>query len=589
MFAIKSILSVLLLLITSTAFAAGPYVKGELLVQLSTKAVKANVDKAIKANGGEILEEIPQLRVKRIRVPEKNLYKVKAALEKNPNFTFVEENFTAQGMLIPDDTHFPSQWHHTKIISRLAWDMGTGSADIPIAIIDSGIDPDHPDLMAKLQPGYNFLGNNTDTHDVLGHGTAVAGSAGALSNKAVGVAGVAWKNPLMPLVVLSSSNWATYSNISRAIIYAVDHGVKVINISIGGTSYSSTLDNAINYAWNNGALVFACAANYNTSTRYYPAACTHAVAVAATDLSDNKASFSNYGDWITLSAPGVSIKTTNNGGGYGYWNGTSFSSPITAATAALVWSANPQLTHEEVLQILKNSADDLGEYGFDNTFGYGRINAYNAMTEALNNQPTLDTEPPSLVLTSPGDNQTVSGNVSIAASASDNVAVEKVEFRLDGELLATDSTVPYTMTWDASSRGSGYYTVEAMAFDTSGNASLVDTAQVFVEEQVIQEPVGEEPVGEVVDSLPPIVSILAPTSGSTLDKKGVFVLGLATDESGVVEMKVYVDGKLESTQLTNEIKWRWNTRKASKGDHTLRIEAKDQSGNTGFDERVVYK
>ena len=281
MFTIKSILSVLLLLITSTAFAAGPYVKGELLVQQTVKATKANVDKAIKANGGEILEEIPQLRVKRIRVPEKNLYKVKAALEKNPNFTFVEENFTAQGMLIPDDTHFPSQWHHTKIISRLAWDMGTGSADIPIAIIDSGIDPDHPDLMAKLQPGYNFLGNNTDTHDVLGHGTAVAGSAGAISNNAVGVAGVAWKNPLMPLVVLSSSNWATYSNISRAIIYAVDHGVKVINISIGGTSFSSTLDNAINYAWNNGALVFACAANYNTSTRYYPAACTHAVAVAA--------------------------------------------------------------------------------------------------------------------------------------------------------------------------------------------------------------------------------------------------------------------------------------------------------------------
>ena len=594
MFASKTVLSVLLLLITSTAFAAGPFVKGELLIQQSVKANKANVDKAIKDHGGAVIEELPQIRMKRIRVPEKNFHKVKDALAKNPNFEIVEENFIAQGMLVPDDPHFASQWHHTKILSHLAWEMGTGSTEIPIAIVDSGIDPDHPDLMAKLQPGYNFLGNNDDTHDVLGHGTAVAGSAGALSNNATGVAGVAWKNPLMPLVVLNSSNWATYSNISRAIIYAVDRGVKVINISIGGSSYSSTLDNAVNYAWNNGALVFACAANYNTSTRYYPAACTNAIAVAATNSYDNKASFSNYGDWITLAAPGVSIKTTNNGGGYGTWNGTSFASPITAATAALVWSANPQLTHVEVLDILKNSADDLGAVGFDNTFGHGRINANNAMLEALNYQSTLDTEPPSVTLTSPGNNQTVSGSVTISAAANDNVAVAKVEFRVNGALLATDTTLPYTTTWDASSSGNGYYTVEVMAFDGSGNISPADTAQVFVEEPVVDEPVVkdpivDEPADEVADSLPPIVTITAPSSGATLDNKGVFVQALASDENGVVEMKVFVDGQLESTQLANEIKWRWNTRKMSKGEYALRVEAKDPSGNVGYAEILVYK
>ncbi len=150
MFTIKTILSVLLLLITSTSFAAGPFVKGELLVQQAVKATKANVDKAIKANGGTILDEIPQIRVKRIRVPEKNFAKVKAALAKNPNFTFVEENFLAQGMIVPNDPSFPSQWHHTKIMTPSAWEMGVGSAAIPIAIIDSGVDPDHPDLMAKL-------------------------------------------------------------------------------------------------------------------------------------------------------------------------------------------------------------------------------------------------------------------------------------------------------------------------------------------------------------------------------------------------------------------------------------------------------
>ena len=188
MFAIKSILSVLLLLITSTAFAAGPFVKGELLVQLSTKADKASVHKAIKAHGGEILDEIPQIRVKLIRVPAKNLNKVKEALAKNPNFEFVEENFIAQGMLVPDDPHFASQWHHTTIMSRLAWDLGTGSAEIPVAIIDSGIDHDHPDLADNIMPGYNFVLNNSNTQDNYGHGTKVAGSAVAVSNNATGVA-----------------------------------------------------------------------------------------------------------------------------------------------------------------------------------------------------------------------------------------------------------------------------------------------------------------------------------------------------------------------------------------------------------------
>lgn len=571
------LLSLLLLAFTSTAFAGSPFVKGELLVQHSAKATKANVDKAIQANGGSVLEELPQIRVKRIRVPEKNFNNVKAALANNPNFTFVEENFFAQGMTVPNDPGFPSQWHHAKIMSPSAWSLGVGSTSVPIAIIDSGVDPDHPDLMAKLQPGFNFLGNNTDTHDVLGHGTAVAGSAGAIANNALGVAGVAWNNPIMPLVVLNSDDWATYSNVSSAIIYAVNNGAKVINISLGGSSYSSTLDNAVNYAWNNGALVFASAANYNTSTPYYPAACANAVAVAATDSADNKASFSNYGNWIALTAPGVSILTTSNGGGYGYWNGTSFSSPITAGLAALIWSANPQLTHQQVLDVLKSTADDLGASGFDSVFGHGRINAYNAMMEVMNSQPEADTEAPTVTLTSPVNHATVSGNVAITAVAADNVAVEKVEFRINGALLATDTSSPFATTWNAAAATGGDYLIEAKAFDSSGNVSLADTILVFIEEVVV-----------VSDSLPPAVTVLSPANGATLENKTT-VTASAADENGIVEMRVYVDGKLSATQATGSLTWRWNTRKLSRGAHTLRIEASDPAGNVGMDQIVVYK
>ncbi|OEU75948.1 MAG: alkaline serine protease, partial [Desulfuromonadales bacterium C00003093] len=569
----KTILSFFILFfITSTAFAGGPFVKGELLVQQTVKATKANVDKAMKDNGCDILEDLPQIRVKRIRVPEKNFDKVKAALAKNPNFTFVEENFIAQGMIIPNDPSFYSQWHHTKIMSPSAWELGIGSTAIPIAVIDSGVDPDHPDLVAKLQPGFNFLANNNDTHDVLGHGTAVAGSAGAISNNATGVAGVAWANPIMPLVVLDSSNWATYTNISNAIIYAVNNGAKVVNISIGGSSFSYTLDNAINYAWNNGVLVFASAANYNTSTPYYPAACSNAVAVAATDSADNKASFSNYGDWITITAPGVSILTTNNGGGYGYWSGTSFSSPITAGLAALIWSANPQLSHQQILEILKNSADDLGATGLDSIFGHGRVNAYSAMMEIMNYQPVVDSEAPSVTTTSPADNETIADTISISATANDNVAVEKVEFRINGTLLATDTSAPFAATWNTSEATSGYYTIEVKAFDSSGNSSPADSVQVIIEE-IIE-------VIEVIDNLPPMVTILSPSNGSTLTDKTT-VTASAADENGVAEMKIYVDGVLKTTKTADSIIWRWNTRKLSSGTYEIRVEAKDSAGNIG--------
>ena len=131
----------------------------------------------------------------------------------------------------------------------------------------------------------------------------------------------------MPLVVLDASDYASYSNVANAIIYAADHGVRIINVSISGSSSSSLLQSAIDYAWNKGALVFAAAGNNSSSALTYPAACNHAIAVSSTESNDTFSGFSNYGSWITLSAPGNNILTTNRGGGYGQWQGTSFASP----------------------------------------------------------------------------------------------------------------------------------------------------------------------------------------------------------------------------------------------------------------------
>ena len=170
--------------------------------------------------------------------------------------------------------------------------------------------------------------------------------------------------------------------VAAAIEYAADHGARVINISIGGPNPSALLQSAVDHAWAKGAAIFASAMNYGTGELEYPAACGHVIAVSATDSNDHLASFSNYGNWISLAAPGTNILTTMDGGGYGYWFGTSFSSPIVAGVAALCLAVNPSLTNAALVTLLEQTADDIGNPGKDSSFGWGRINAYRAVRAA---------------------------------------------------------------------------------------------------------------------------------------------------------------------------------------------------------------
>jgi len=187
---------------------------------------------------------------------------------------------------------------------------------------------------------------------------------------------------VMPLVAVDETDFAAYSDIAAAIQYAADRGVRVINISLGGTSPSVLLQTAVNYAWSRGSVVFASAMNDSSANPNYPAACDHAIAVSATDSADQLASYSNYGGWIALSAPGSNILSTMNGGGYGYWFGTSFAAPIAAGVAALVLAIDPNLSATDLVSLLEQNADDLGTPGRDSYFGWGRVNAYRAVRAA---------------------------------------------------------------------------------------------------------------------------------------------------------------------------------------------------------------
>jgi thermitase len=368
---------------------AGDFVKDTLLVQRREASSPSDSRKAFAAHGAAEASEIPQLRVHVLRVPEQAIEKVRAALLRSGQFEFVEREGVAAANAIPLDPMLPSQWHHYTIDMPGAWLNTMGSVNVPIAILDGGVDGTHPDLSSKMIPGYNFVALNTDTADLTGHGTKVAGSAAAATDNGLGVAGVAAKNPIMPIVVMNASSVAYYSSIAKGITYAADRGVRIINISITGTTSSSTLQSAVNYAWSKNAVVFAAAGNASTTAPGYPAACDKVIAVGATDSADLRASYSNYGSWIDIVAPGSNILTTLRGGGYGTTSGTSFASPITAGVGALMLSVRPDLTATQLTELIKSSAKDLGAAGFDIQFGSGRLDANRAVVAALQAADTI--------------------------------------------------------------------------------------------------------------------------------------------------------------------------------------------------------
>jgi len=503
--------------------------------------------------------------VRRLRLPEAVLEQVQAELEKSGLAAFVEKDYLAEGAAVPNDPSYASQWYLAKINASMAWDVSRGNSGEVVAVVDSGVDSTHPDLSGKLAAGWNFLAANEDTSDVLGHGTAVAGAVAAMTDNLAGISGLAWNNRIMPLVVLNSSNYASYSNIAAAIIWAADHGARAINVSIGGTSASSTLQSAVDYAWSKGAVVFASAMNSATSTPAYPAACDKVVAVASTTESDTLASFSNYGTWIDVTAPGTSILTTRRGGDYSYWQGTSFSSPLVAGAAALMWSANPKLSPSALVDLLRANTDDLGAPGFDATYGYGRLNAYKAVQAALSSV-SYDTSPPSVAISYPASGATVAGAIQVQGSATDNVAVTKVEFYVDGQLAGSSTLAAFSFGWNTAAVSNGSHTLAVKAYDGAGNVGSA-SLQVNVNN------------ASPADTTPPTVAITSPANGSTVTGK-VTIVASANDTGGVKTVYIYIDDVLRVSDAVAPYSYVWDTKKSGRGAHIVTATAVDNAGNS---------
>jgi subtilisin family serine protease len=544
----------------SESFAAG-----RILVMPRAGMPEAALAAILKENGGGKARRVGKSELRIVDLPPGLEKQSVEKLARHPHIEFAELDQLVAPNLVTNDPYLGSQWHLPKIRATTAWDNAQGSG-VTIAILDTGVDAAHPDLSSRMVPGWNWFDNNSNTADVYGHGTQVAGAAAAAANNAVGVAGVAGQSRIMPIRVSDLQGYASWSALTQGITWAADHGARVVNISYV-VANSAAVISAANYMKSKGGLVVTSAGNYGTDANITPTASM--IPVSATDSNDAKTSWSSYGSFVAMAAPGAGIYSTTRGGGYAPVSGTSFSSPITAGAIAVIMSANPKLTSAEVENVLYSTAVDLGSAGRDNVFGYGRVDVDAAVNAASAVVSTVDATLPKASIAAPLGSATVSGLVPVNVSASDNVGVTKVELRANGALVGTDTSSPFTFSWDSTKVANGMASLVATAYDAAGNAGNSATVAVNVANDVI------------ADTTPPSVRIANPGNGTKVSGT-VGISATASDNlgAGAVRQTLLINGRSVASTTGGSLSYSWNTRKIAAGSYTIQAVATDAAGNS---------
>lgn len=550
--------------------SAGPVAKkwksGVVLVKPKAGLSDAEFDKILKGHNGKAIEKLGDLPVHIVSVPAKAEEAVVLALSKNPHIEFAELDKVAELSSVPNDPQFANAWHLTKIQTPSAWDVSQANG-VTIAILDTGVDSSHPDLAGSVLPGWNAVDGSSNSSDDHGHGTKVAGTAAAITNNATGVAGIAWGAKILPIRISNLSDGSAYfSDMAKGLNYAANNNANVANLSYEAYD-SSTVTTAAQYMRSKGGLVVSAAGNSGVDTGYADNA--QMITVSATDSNDVKASWSNYGNVVDVSAPGVSILTTVKGGSYGAVNGTSFASPATVGVVALIMAANPNLTPDQVEQVLESSAVKVAGVDFHPYYGYGRVDAAAAVKLAINTTVT-DTLAPNVAIFSPAAGTIVQGLVQVDVSAADNVSVSQVSFYANGNLVGTDGTAPYQFSWDTTVVSDGAVNLTATATDAAGNEGASTAVSVTVQNQAVKT---------VNDQAAPTVTISNPVSNATVS--GVVAVSVAAnDDVAIAKVQLYIDSKLVSSSTTKTLSYNWNTKKVAAGAHSLQAVATDTSGKT---------
>jgi subtilisin family serine protease len=347
------------------------YAAGQLVVGLEEDATKAEVKTAVEDAGATVDQSIGAIDTKVLEVPTGQVEEAIESLEGSPAIEYVEREVVLEATeTVPNDTLWQDQWGPRRVRAQRAWDATRGSASVVVAVVDTGVAYGHPDLQGLFVPGYDFVNNDADPRDDQGHGTAVAGVIAARTQNHEGQAGMCWRCSVMPVKVLDRNGSGPTSTIAAGIVWAVNHGARVINLSLGGAGTTQALQDAVLFAASQGAVVVAAAGNSGSSTKFYPAAYADALSVAATTSNDNLYEWSNRGaGWVQVAAPGCNVAPVR-GGGYGNFCGTSSATPIVSGIAALALSLDPSLGKDSLEQALRGTARH-GIGGVE----YGRVNA----------------------------------------------------------------------------------------------------------------------------------------------------------------------------------------------------------------------
>jgi len=398
-----------------------PYRPDEVLVKFKPTLSDQTIEATIASYQGKKIKRIPRINVYKIQVQTgTTLEETLFALMSNPDVEYAEPNYITHVTVTPNDSLFDYQYalynsgqdigppgspqgiERADTKATNTWEETKGDENIIIAILDTGVDLNHPDLIDKIySSGYDFINDDSDATDDHAHGTHVAGIAAAETNNGEGIAGVAWNCKILPVKILDDLGDGSTFELAEGIIWAADNGADVINLSLGADFPSTTLENALKYAYDMNVVIVASAGNDGGAVDYPAAYDDYCLAVAATDYNDERVDFSNsgglwesnYGPEIDVAAPGARIISTvptwfwgPDYIPYAWGDGTSQAAPHVAGLAALIKSVKPNLTAAQIMDVIRYSADDVNfvnNLGIDNYIGFGRINSAKALVPTV--------------------------------------------------------------------------------------------------------------------------------------------------------------------------------------------------------------
>lgn len=381
-------------------------ISGQIVVRFLTPVTDDFVVSFASTNNLKTLKYLKKINTALFQLTSNsNIDTVLTELSNNSSVDYAERNYKTSVNYTVSDERAKDQNGLAVAKFPKAWDITFGNKNVIVAVIDTGADLNHPDLKNKLVQGYNVVEPDKQPIDDNGHGTHVCGIVGAETNNKIGIAGGAPDCKIMPIKVLKADGHGDTVGPAYGIVWAVDHGAKVLNLSLGGPQ-NETVKRAVEYALAKNVVVVAAMGNSAkiaeeenkpSLLKAYPAAIPGVIAVGAMDYSREsgytRAYFSNYGNWISVVAPGMRIlstmptydffmkfdKKTLSLNNYDFLQGTSQASPMVASVAALILSRYPNYTNQEVKSKIESTATDIGKKGFDDKFGYGLINAYKAV------------------------------------------------------------------------------------------------------------------------------------------------------------------------------------------------------------------